>query len=184
MEPPKIENWTYFRDGIDIKNKRAAQGRRSGNHCGRHRYLGKCQGTPGSEGPGGISLFIRLKKFCSPGGLLSSVASSKTPKKPSPALPGPAHPIPDSPSKPNSTAVGRRCSSRVCNPDRTNRLLDPCRAEISKGALNMNRMRLFVLLPGLLLAGFCHAQVATGETQMLDLPRASQHAVVTQRIGI
>jgi len=45
-------------------------------------------------------------------------------------------------------------------------------------------MRLFVLLPGLLLAGFCHAQVATGETQMLDLPRASQHAVVTQRIGI
>ena len=48
----------------------------------------------------------------------------------------------------------------------------------------MNRIRLFVLFSSLLLAGFCQAQVATGETQMLDLPRASQHAVVTQRIGI
>jgi hypothetical protein len=36
----------------------------------------------------------------------------------------------------------------------------------------------------LLLASFCHAQTATGETLMLDLPRASQHAAVTQRIGI
>jgi hypothetical protein len=49
----------------------------------------------------------------------------------------------------------------------------------------MTRMRLFVLLSGLSLASFCHAQtVATGETQMLNLPRQSQHAVVTQRIGI
>lgn len=36
----------------------------------------------------------------------------------------------------------------------------------------------------LLLASFTQAQTATGETLMLDLPRASQHASVTQRIGI
>jgi len=48
----------------------------------------------------------------------------------------------------------------------------------------MNRLRLFVLLSGLSLASFCHAQTATGETVMLDLPRQSQHALVTQRIGI
>jgi hypothetical protein len=35
-----------------------------------------------------------------------------------------------------------------------------------------------------LVAGFSHAQTATGETLMLELPRASQHALVTQRIGI
>jgi len=44
----------------------------------------------------------------------------------------------------------------------------------------MHRSRLLVLLPSLLLvAGFCHAQ-----TLMLDLPRQSQHAAVTQRVGI
>ena len=49
----------------------------------------------------------------------------------------------------------------------------------------MYRIRLLVLLCGVLLtAGFCLAQTATSETLMLDLPRASQHAVVTQRIGI
>jgi hypothetical protein len=48
----------------------------------------------------------------------------------------------------------------------------------------MNRLRLFVLLSGLSLAGFCRAQTATGETLMLDLPRQSQHALLTQRIGI
>jgi hypothetical protein len=50
----------------------------------------------------------------------------------------------------------------------------------------MNRIRMFVLLSTILsLLTLCHAQtVATGETQMLNLPRASQHAVVTQRIGI
>jgi hypothetical protein len=49
----------------------------------------------------------------------------------------------------------------------------------------MHRTRLLVLLSGvLLLAGFCHAQTATGETLMLDLPRQSQHAVIMQRIGI
>ena len=49
----------------------------------------------------------------------------------------------------------------------------------------MHRVRLLVLTTGvLLLASFCHAQTATGETVMLNLPRASQHAQVTQRIGI
>jgi hypothetical protein len=44
----------------------------------------------------------------------------------------------------------------------------------------MHRTRLLVLFSGLLLvAALCHAQ-----TIMLDLPRQSQHAVVTQRIGI
>jgi hypothetical protein len=48
----------------------------------------------------------------------------------------------------------------------------------------MNRLRLFVLLSGLSLASFCQGQTATGETVMLDLPRQSQHALLTQRIGI
>src|SRR5215468_12714155 len=44
---------------------------------------------------------------------------------------------------------------------------------------------LFVLLTAVLsLAGVCHAQTATGETVMLNLPRNSQHALVSQRIGI
>jgi Protein of unknown function (DUF2911) len=51
--------------------------------------------------------------------------------------------------------------------------------------ISMHKSRLFVLLAGVLLgAGLAQAQTATGETLMLDLPRASQHAVVTQRIGI
>ena len=49
----------------------------------------------------------------------------------------------------------------------------------------MHKVRLFVLLPFVLLvATFCVAQTATGETLMLNLPRASQHALVSQRIGI
>jgi hypothetical protein len=49
----------------------------------------------------------------------------------------------------------------------------------------MPRVRLLVLLSSVLfLANFSHAQTATGETLMLDLPRQSQHAVITQRIGI
>jgi Protein of unknown function (DUF2911)/Tetratricopeptide repeat len=48
-----------------------------------------------------------------------------------------------------------------------------------------NKVRLAVLLCGILLiSNFCHAQTATGETLMLDLPRQSQHALVSQRIGI
>ena len=47
------------------------------------------------------------------------------------------------------------------------------------------KKRLFVLLAGVLsVAGVCHAQTATGETLMLNLPRASQRARVLQRIGI
>jgi tetratricopeptide (TPR) repeat protein len=51
--------------------------------------------------------------------------------------------------------------------------------------LRMPRVRLLALLSSvLLIASFSDAQTATGETLMLDLPRQSQHAVVTQRIGI
>jgi len=49
----------------------------------------------------------------------------------------------------------------------------------------MLRFRLFpLLLSVLFVAGLCHAQTATPETLMLDLPRQSQHALVLQRIGI
>ena len=48
----------------------------------------------------------------------------------------------------------------------------------------MNRFGLLVLLSGLCLTSFCSAQTATGETLMLDLPRQSQHALLTQRIGL
>src|SRR5580698_5861285 len=51
--------------------------------------------------------------------------------------------------------------------------------------LSMNRVRVFVWVVSVLLsASFGAAQTATPETLMLDLPRQSQHAVVTQRIGI
>jgi hypothetical protein len=49
----------------------------------------------------------------------------------------------------------------------------------------MQKVRLLVLLSSVLwMASFALAQTATGETLMLNLPRASQHALVTQRIGI
>jgi hypothetical protein len=49
----------------------------------------------------------------------------------------------------------------------------------------MHKVRLLALFAGVLsLAGLCHAQTATGETLMLTLPRQSQHALITQRIGI
>ena len=49
----------------------------------------------------------------------------------------------------------------------------------------MKKIRLLALFSGVLLvSSFSFAQTATNETLMLDLPRASQHAVVTQRIGI
>jgi hypothetical protein len=49
----------------------------------------------------------------------------------------------------------------------------------------MHRTRLLVLICSLLTtASFDQAQTATGETLMLDLPRQSQHAAITQRIGI
>src|ERR1700691_462232 len=52
-------------------------------------------------------------------------------------------------------------------------------------SLPMHRTRLLVLLCSCLsMAGLGRAQTATGETLMLDLPRQSQHAVITQRIGI
>ena len=49
----------------------------------------------------------------------------------------------------------------------------------------MHRFRLFVLLSTVLsMACLGHAQTATGETLMLNLPRQSQHALITQRIGL
>jgi len=49
----------------------------------------------------------------------------------------------------------------------------------------MPRFRLLVLFSTvLLLTAVSQTQTATGETLMLNLPRASQHAVVTQRIGL
>lgn len=49
----------------------------------------------------------------------------------------------------------------------------------------MHKTRLFVMSAVILLCGgLSQAQTATGETLMLNLPRASQHAVVTQRIGL
>ncbi|MGC2474339.1 MAG: DUF2911 domain-containing protein [Candidatus Sulfotelmatobacter sp.] len=49
----------------------------------------------------------------------------------------------------------------------------------------MLKSRLLVVLAGVLLAtGVAQAQTATGETVMLNLPRASQHARISQRIGI
>ena len=49
----------------------------------------------------------------------------------------------------------------------------------------MHKRRLLVLFAGVLLAAAAaQAQTATGETVMLNLPRASQHALVSQRIGI
>jgi len=49
----------------------------------------------------------------------------------------------------------------------------------------MHQIRLFALTASaLLVASLSQAQTATGETLMLNLPRASQHALVSQRIGI
>ena len=49
----------------------------------------------------------------------------------------------------------------------------------------MPRVRLLSLFSAVLFcATFAHAQTATGETLMLSLPRASQRATVTQRIGL
>jgi len=49
----------------------------------------------------------------------------------------------------------------------------------------MRKVCLPILFAAVMLAAnFSPAQTATGETLMLDLPRASQHAMVLQRIGI
>ena len=49
----------------------------------------------------------------------------------------------------------------------------------------MRRICLLVVISTLLpVASMCHAQTATGETLMLNLPRQSQHAQLTQRIGV
>ncbi len=49
----------------------------------------------------------------------------------------------------------------------------------------MQKVHLLTLFSSvLLITSFSPAQTATGETLMLDLPRASQHALIMQRIGI
>jgi hypothetical protein len=60
------------------------------------------------------------------------------------------------------------------------------KSHLTKRSFFMNRVRLTVLFLGVLswAASYCPAQTATGETLMLNLPRQSQHALVTQRIGI
>lgn len=51
--------------------------------------------------------------------------------------------------------------------------------------LSTHRICLSVLFSSLFAVSLSHAQTtATGETLMLDLPRQSQHALITQRIGI
>ncbi len=69
-----------------VKDKRAAQGRRSGNHCGRHKIPRKISGNAGAgvqtEAAEALSLFIRLREFCawgmglSRGEVLGSVMSA------------------------------------------------------------------------------------------------------------
>jgi hypothetical protein len=62
---------------------------------------------------------------------------------------------------------------------------DRLRRPSQKSGDSMHRISLLVLLCGTLsAASFTQAQTATGETLMLDLPRASQHALVSQRIGV
>jgi hypothetical protein len=49
----------------------------------------------------------------------------------------------------------------------------------------MQKVRLLTLFSSvLLIPSFSQAQTATSETLMLDLPRASQHALIMQRVGI
>jgi hypothetical protein len=49
----------------------------------------------------------------------------------------------------------------------------------------MKKNRLLFLLSGAIaMGGISYAQTATGETLMLNLPRQSQHALISQRIGI
>ena len=48
----------------------------------------------------------------------------------------------------------------------------------------MKKSLLLLLVSVLSVAGVSQAQTATGETLMLNLPRASQQALVSQRIGI
>jgi tetratricopeptide (TPR) repeat protein len=50
--------------------------------------------------------------------------------------------------------------------------------------ISLLKIALPVLAATLCLPTLSHAQTATGETIMLNLPRASQHALVSQRIGI
>src|SRR6202030_1001850 len=67
----------YFGNLFTIKNKRAALGRRSGKHCGRHKSSGSFQGAPGNGSPEAYSLFVRLLELCVPQQKLSSRAGKE-----------------------------------------------------------------------------------------------------------
>jgi hypothetical protein len=198
-----------FRNCFGIKEKRAAQGRRSGNHCGRHKILGRFQGTPGLEPRRLYSLFIRLANSALEAGVCQaeteklyridrskdrSKDGSKDGRKDGHGakveepeeVPGTGNPAL------LTLAVFTRLSQTslrlshahasswpLCfNP---NRLLDPRQRKRSP----MQKARLLALFSTtLLITSLSHAQTATSETLMLDLPRQSQHARVMQRIGI
>jgi DUF2911 family protein len=76
-------------------------------------------------------------------------------------------------------------NSRLPNQLLKRRLPDASTKIGSEKESSMHKSRLLVLFAGVLLAtGVGNAQTPTGETLMLKLPRASQHALVSQRIGI
>ena len=58
------------------KNKRAALGRRSGNHCGRHRFLGKISGNAGAGKPRGIFAFYSPFRIVRSGAEIVKLKSS------------------------------------------------------------------------------------------------------------
>ena len=49
MPLARFKGQRHFRNCLSIKDKRAAQGRRSGNHCGRHKIPRKISGNAGLE---------------------------------------------------------------------------------------------------------------------------------------
>ncbi len=88
-------------------------------------------------------------------------------------------------SKFNSTLVHVCSNSQLPIQILTSRLPTRFKEIGSEKEISMHKSRLLVLITGVFLAaGVVHAQTATGETLMLNLPRASQHALVSQRIGI
>jgi hypothetical protein len=53
----------HVRNSFIIKDKRAAQGRRSGNHCGRHKIPRKISGNAGAGAAGGYFAFYSPLKI-------------------------------------------------------------------------------------------------------------------------
>jgi hypothetical protein len=165
-----------------IKNKRAALGRRSGNHCGRHKIPREISGSTGFWKPSGVFAFYSPTKI-----LLLRLKLVK------PDLVTMNRRNPESARSlllltlisPSRLSASAQRSGAWCSP-----IIDPrlrligC-IDLKELRIPMHKTRLLVLLFSFLsIAGFCHAQTATGETLMLNLPRQSQHAQISQRIGI